>query len=58
MKVLMVTRSFDPIVGGNETYVRGLATRLNERGISTDVMTLNMDKKWNSSNNPFISPLA
>ena len=46
LKVLLVTPSYDPIVGGAETFVRQLATQLNASGICTDVMTLNMIRKW------------
>jgi glycosyltransferase involved in cell wall biosynthesis len=46
VKVLMVTPSYRPIVGGTETYVHQLTVKLNDAGISTDVMTLNMDEKW------------
>jgi glycosyltransferase involved in cell wall biosynthesis len=46
MKVLMVTPSYCPIVGGSETAIRILTTKLNEFGIHTDVMTYNMIKKW------------
>ena len=46
MKVLLVTPSYDPIVGGAETFVRQLATKLNELGVSTDVLTISMNQKW------------
>jgi glycosyltransferase involved in cell wall biosynthesis len=46
LKVLLVTPSYDPIVGGTETFVRQLATQLNASGIHTDVMTFNMNRKW------------
>jgi len=46
MKVLMVTPSYHPIIGGTETLVRRLAIKINEMGIYTDVMTFNMDEKW------------
>lgn len=48
MKVLLVTPSYHPIVGGSETAIRILSTVLNEIGVNTDVMTLNMNQKWNS----------
>jgi len=48
VKVLMVTPSYDPIVGGTEAVVKNLARVLNQRGIRTDVMTFNMDKKWHA----------
>ncbi|MDY6893987.1 MAG: glycosyltransferase family 4 protein [Thermotogota bacterium] len=47
MKVLMLTPSYDPIIGGTETVVKNLAINLNKIGVETDVMTFNMDKKWN-----------
>jgi len=47
MKVLIVTPSYYPIVGGSEALTRILSIKLNEMGIRTDVMTLNMNKKWN-----------
>ena len=43
----MLTPSFAPIVGGTERVVQNLALKLNEVGIQTDVMTLNMNEKWN-----------
>jgi glycosyltransferase involved in cell wall biosynthesis len=47
MRVLMVTPSYYPILGGSETAIRILSTMLNEMGIHTDVMTYNMTRKWN-----------
>lgn len=47
MKVLMVTPSYYPILGGTETYVEQLAQKLIEKGVKTDVMTLSMSSKWN-----------
>lgn len=46
MKILMVTPSYHPIIGGTETVVKHLAVRLNEIGMYTDVMTFNMNEKW------------
>jgi len=46
MRVLMVTPSYYPILGGSETAIRILSTMLNEKGIHTDVMTYNMTRKW------------
>lgn len=43
----MVTPSYYPIIGGTETAVRILSTKLNKMGIHTDVMTYNMNRKWN-----------
>jgi glycosyltransferase involved in cell wall biosynthesis len=45
-KVLMLTPSYDPIIGGTETVVKNLAINLNKIGVKTDVITFNMDKKW------------
>jgi glycosyltransferase involved in cell wall biosynthesis len=46
MKVLFVTPSYYPIVGGSEVLTGTLSTRLKEKGISADIMTFNMTKKW------------
>jgi glycosyltransferase involved in cell wall biosynthesis len=46
VKVLIVTPSYFPIVGGSETLIRTLSTKLNEAGVHTDVMAFNMDEKW------------
>ncbi len=46
MKILMLTPSYDPIIGGTETVVKNLAINLNKIGVETDVMTFNMGKKW------------
>lgn len=46
MRVLMLTPSYDPIIGGTETVVENLAINLNRINVETDVMTFNMDKKW------------
>jgi glycosyltransferase involved in cell wall biosynthesis len=42
----MATPGFFPIKGGTETVVYNLTVKLNEIGIHTDVLTFNMDKKW------------
>jgi glycosyltransferase involved in cell wall biosynthesis len=47
MKIMMVTPSYDPIVGGSETAIRILTTKLNEIGIHADVLCYNMNRKWN-----------
>ena len=44
----MVTPGFYPVKGGTETVVRNLTLRLNKRGIHTDVMTFNMERKWDA----------
>jgi glycosyltransferase involved in cell wall biosynthesis len=46
MKVLMITPSYDPIIGGTERVVQNLTVELNQHGIQTDIMTLNMNRKW------------
>lgn len=46
MRVLMLTPSYSPIVGGTESSVRNLALELNELEVHTDVMTFNMNEKW------------
>lgn len=46
MKVLVVTPSYFPIIGGSETLIRTLVTKLNESGVHTDIMAFNMNKKW------------
>ena len=46
MKVLMITPSYEPIIGGTETVVKNLTTHLNKNGITTDIMTFNMNKRW------------
>lgn len=43
----MVTPGYDPIKGGTETIVRDLSILLNKNDVHTDIMTFNMDKKWN-----------
>ena len=43
----MVTPGFHPIKGGTETVVRNLSVELNKVGVHADVMTFNMDQKWN-----------
>jgi glycosyltransferase involved in cell wall biosynthesis len=46
LRILLVTPSFFPIVGGSEVLTQVLAEKLNRLGIKADVMTFNMDKKW------------
>ncbi|MCK5603574.1 glycosyltransferase family 4 protein [Candidatus Pacearchaeota archaeon] len=46
MRILLVTPSYFPILGGTETFVQQLANELNKKGIQTDVMTFNMNQKW------------
>jgi len=44
----MVTPGFHPIKGGTETVVRNLSVELNRIGVHTDVMTFNMDRKYDA----------
>jgi glycosyltransferase involved in cell wall biosynthesis len=46
MKILLVTPSYFPIVGGSEVLTKDLCSRLNAAGIHADIMTFNMDEKW------------
>jgi len=46
MKVLLITPSYLPIIGGSELIARDLSIKLNDMGIHTDIMTLNMNEKW------------
>jgi len=43
----MVIPTFDPIKGGAEAVVKNLSIKLNRIGVDTDVMTFNMNRKWN-----------
>jgi len=45
----MVTPSYYPIKGGAETVIRNLSAQLNEIRVQTDIMTFNMNRKWNPS---------
>ena len=47
MQVLLVTPSYFPIVGGSEVLTHVIAEKLNKTGIHCDIMTLNMNRKWN-----------
>ncbi|MEA2066094.1 MAG: hypothetical protein U9O65_03200, partial [Thermotogota bacterium] len=49
MRVLMVTPSYYPIKGGAEAVIRNLSIKLNKIGVQTDIMTFNMNRKWNPS---------
>jgi glycosyltransferase involved in cell wall biosynthesis len=46
MKVLMLSATFAPIIGGAENVVQNLTLKLNENGIKTDLMTFNMNTLW------------
>jgi glycosyltransferase involved in cell wall biosynthesis len=41
MKVLMITPFYYPIVGGSETQIENISLKLNEAGITADIMTFN-----------------
>ena len=43
----MITPSYYPIRGGTEIVVQNLSIELNKIGVHTDIMTFNMDRKWN-----------
>ena len=43
MRVLHVIRQYKPVIGGMENYVENLAVHLKERGIYSEVLTLNAD---------------
>jgi glycosyltransferase involved in cell wall biosynthesis len=47
MRILMVTPSYYPIKGGTESVVRNLSIELNKVGVKTDILTFNMNRKWN-----------
>jgi glycosyltransferase involved in cell wall biosynthesis len=55
LRVLQITPSYDPIIGGTETYVKQLVMRLNLCGLRTDVMTFNMSRKWRPVWQPDVS---
>jgi len=46
MKVLMVTPSYYPSIGGIETFIETIVKKLNERGVNADVMSLNRTADW------------
>lgn len=46
MRVLFVTPSYFPIVGGSEVLTQVLSNKLNKLGIHSDIMTFNMNVKW------------
>jgi len=46
MRIILVTPSYFPIIGGSEILTRVISKELNEQGIHVDIMTLNMDEKW------------
>ncbi|MEM1507729.1 MAG: glycosyltransferase family 4 protein [Candidatus Bathyarchaeia archaeon] len=47
MKILLVTPSYYPITGGSEALTRTLSRKLVDGGFHADILTLNMNKKWN-----------
>jgi len=46
MRILMVTPFYYPILGGTESFIANISVKLNEMGVSTDVMTFNIDQTW------------
>jgi glycosyltransferase involved in cell wall biosynthesis len=49
MKVLMVTPTYYPTIGGIETFIETIAKSLNERNVSTDIMVLSRTADGNAS---------
>jgi glycosyltransferase involved in cell wall biosynthesis len=43
MKVLMVTPFYSPVIGGTESFIQSTSVKLNEIGVSADVLTFNFD---------------
>jgi len=43
MKVLMVTPFYPPVIGGTESFIQSTSAKLNEIGVSTDILTFNLD---------------
>lgn len=43
----MVTPTYYPVAGGTETVVRNLSAWLNQNGVTADVLTFNMNRRWN-----------
>ena len=46
MKILLVTPSYFPIVGGSEKLTHDLSIKLGEFDVHVDILTLNMNQKW------------
>jgi glycosyltransferase involved in cell wall biosynthesis len=44
---LMVTPAFYPVKGGTETIVRNFSIELEKVGVNVDILTFNMNRKWN-----------
>lgn len=45
MKILMITPSFYPIIGGTENVVKNLSKALVKKGMHVDILTFNKDKR-------------
>ena len=43
MRILHVIRQYKPVIGGMENFVENLAVHLKEKGIESEVLTLNID---------------
>jgi len=46
MRILMVTPFYHPIIGGTESLIAEMASKLNEIGESVDIMTFNINQSW------------
>jgi glycosyltransferase involved in cell wall biosynthesis len=46
MRVLMITPFYFPILGGTESFISNVTTKLNKMGVPTDIMTFNVDRAW------------
>lgn len=42
----MITPSFFPVLGGTETYVAEASNALRKKGNIVDILTVNMDRRW------------
>lgn len=40
----MVTPYYVPVIGGTESFIRSTSLKLNEMGVSTDILTFNLDR--------------
>jgi glycosyltransferase involved in cell wall biosynthesis len=49
MKVAMITPWFYPVLGGTEIYVDNISSKLNEKGIITDIITFDLASKTANS---------
>jgi len=47
MKVLMVTPYYFPIIGGTESFIESISLKLNQIGITAEILTFNFDERIN-----------